>query len=230
MQLGSRERGIDADIAQVACVDGGGAGHSGDVRSRVEREPGPRANFAKTAFVVGYAPVSIALGAGWIFRRDAYRVSHSQRVRIHRAPDASRFAVRRRNGTYGDAQRRPEWEPWWAGVPCKRSAGSEDDGSDVHRRDAQPHGGRWHYPKIRSEESVLDATGAVSAKTIGEKHRYNRRPQEWRDHVGCDRSRCKARGGHGRRVHTGTRRTHGETEYIGRASRACIPGRAPGQD
>src|SRR5580693_1491608 len=114
MQLDSGERRIDADIAQVAYVDGGGAGRSGDVRSGVEPEPGPRANVAEIALVVGHAPVSRALRAGWTFRRDADRISDSQRVRIHRPPDASRFAARRRVGSHGDArQRQPEWRQWW---------------------------------------------------------------------------------------------------------------------
>src|ERR1700733_16313947 len=108
--------------------------------------------------------------AGWILRRDVDRISDSQRIRIHRTPDASRSTVQRRDGSHGDAQRRPEWKLWWAGLARNGSSGSEVDGSDVHRRDAQPHGGRWNYPTIRSQERVLAATRGISAKTIGYKH------------------------------------------------------------
>ena len=53
LQLESGERGIDADIVQVARGDGGDAGRSGGFRSGVEREPGPRADFARLRLLWG---------------------------------------------------------------------------------------------------------------------------------------------------------------------------------
>src|SRR3984885_12608985 len=173
---------IDADIIRITRGNDADTGRAGDAHFGVEWWNLARTHPGKTAPGVGGAAIFLALCAGRGSRRDACRVSDSERVRIDRAPDATRIAARRRTGSYGDARRRPERRFWWAGNPRKRSSGSEDHRGGIRCGDAQPHGGRSHCPTIRFEESVFEATAGLREKTSGRKHSDNRGPQKWSDY------------------------------------------------